>query len=567
MRNRNQHQIAFLFSLLLVLLCPARAQSPTDAEIEKLARWMTGVFDTFAQVARDEAANAPYKHVKAILKITPLNIAGMNDQGARTLYIEQALAEAEDKPYRQGIYYLHRVNGVIINRNFKLIDNATEFIGAHRNPAVLNKITKERLTPVNGCDITLTKINEERFSAIVGLHRTCKSTLRGATHMISQGEITPHYQVTLDQGFDDTGAHKWGPPPGTMGHLFMKRPATTNDSATIGGIFEICIGVRAADAQAQIRYWEQLGYRVGSEGRLTAAAAKQLYGVESNLRAIRLLQQDSEHGLIRLLVWDKPVNEGLGLVRLIAPGSRWTSTLTRDVLNLYNHAEAAARAKLPIHVVPPQWSEIYKLAQSAPFTGDIVGVRELIVLQPYTRQMFFERFGYTAPTYGKINEDAKFKTSQVTHSGLVFASDDANAVKFYSEVLGLKLAVVEKKTTYEDLDPSSRNLYDLKPGEFYYGTAVDDPRSGDTPDKAISGRMLVRRIPLAQAKENLIARAQPGSLGLSLYVYRVRGLAAYHAKVKASAAHRVSAIRRNEFGEASFSFTAPDGHVFNLLEQ
>jgi hypothetical protein len=54
---------------------------------------------------------------------------------------------------------------------------------------------------------------------------------------------------------------------------------------------------------------------------------------------------------------------------------------------------------------------------------------------------------------------------------------------------------------------------------------------------------------------------------LSLYVYRVRGLAAYHAKVKASAAHRVSAIRRNEFGEASFSFTAPDGHVFNLLEQ
>lgn len=335
---------------------------------------------------------------------------------------------------------------------------------------------------------------------------------------------------------------------------------------TIGGIFEICIGVTESEAQAQIRYWQQLGYRVGSEGALTAAEAKKLYGVASKLKSIRLLQQDSDHGLIRLLVWDQPVNEGLGLVRLMTPGSRWTSTLTRDVLNLYNHAEAAVRAKMPVHVVPPQWSEIYKLEQSAPFTGDIVGVRELIVLQPLTRNMFFQRFGYTAPTYGKINEEAKFKTSQVTHSGLVFESDDPNAVKFYGEVLGLKLTVVEKKTTYEDLDQSSRNLYDLKPGELYYGTTVDDPRAGSTPDKAVSGRMLVRRIPKGLIKENLIARSRPGSLGLSLYTYRVKGIEGMHAKVKASKATNVTAILKNEFGESSFSFVAPDGHTFTLIE-
>lgn len=347
---------------------------------------------------------------------------------------------------------------------------------------------------------------------------------------------------------------------------FPLRPAAQSAAPTIGGIFEICIGVTEAEAQNQIRFWEQLGYRVGSEGRLAAADAQKLYSVASKLRAIRLLQQDSDHGLIRLLVWDQPVNEGLGLVRLMTPGSRWTSTLTKDVLSLYNHAEAAERAKMPVKVVPPQWSEIYKLAQSAPFTGDIVGVRELIVLQPFTRNMFFERFGYTAPTYGKINEAAKFRCSQVTHSGLVFASDDPHAVQFYGEVLGLKLTVAEKKTTYEELDQSSRNLYDLKPGELYYGTTVDDPRAGSTPDKAVSGRMLVRRIPKSANQENLIVRARPGSLGLSLYTYRVSGLASYHAKVKASAAHNVTAIFRNEFGEQSFSFTAPDGHVFTLLE-
>lgn len=564
MRTRTLYPLTWLF--LLALFCPTKAQAQTDAEIAKLAQWMTGVFDTFAQARQDEAANTPYKHVRAILKVTPLNIAGMNDKGARTLYYEQALAESEDKPYRQDIYLLTREHGALVNRSFRLT-NPAEFVGAHRHPDILKKITRDRLTPIDGCSVVLTRINEDRYTGIAGLNGSCKSTLRGATHMISQIELTPTYQITLDQGFDDAGAHKWGPPPGTIGHIFMKRPATTNDSATIGGIFEICIGVKEADVQAQIRYWQQLGYRVGSEGKLTAADAKQLYGVDSDLKSIRLLHQDSDHGLIRLMVWDKPVNEGLGLVRLIAPGSRWTSTLTRDVLNLYNHAEAAARAKLPIHVVPPQWSEIYKLEQSAPFTGDIVGVRELVVLQPLTRQMFFERFGYTAPNYGKINEDAKFKTSQVTHVGLVFASDDANAVKFYGEVLGLKLTVVEKKTTYEDLDQSSRNLYDLKPGEFYYGTTVDDPRAGNTPEQAVSGRMLVRRLPVKATQKNLLAQAQPGSLGLSLYTYRVRNIATYHAKVKASAARNVTALRRNEFGEISFSFTAPDGHTFTLLEQ
>ena len=340
--------------------------------------------------------------------------------------------------------------------------------------------------------------------------------------------------------------------------------AQTPEQPTISGLYEICIGV--TDPLPQISYWEQLGYRIGPIGELSAADAWALYGVDSKLRSIRLLHQDADHGLIRLFVWGKPVNEGLGLTRLITPGSRWTSTLTRAVLQLFNHAEAAERANKPIAIVPPQWSEIYKLDQSEPFLGNIVGVRELIVLQPFTRNMFFERFGYTAPTYGKINEAAKFRCSQVTHSGLVFASDDPHAVQFYGDVLGLKLTVAEKKTTYEELDQSSRNLYDLKPGELYYGTTVDDPRAGSTPDKAVSGRMLVRRIPKSANQENLIVRARPGSLGLSLYTYRVSGLASYHAKVKASAAHNVTAIFRNEFGEQSFSFTAPDGHVFTLLE-
>lgn len=331
----------------------------------------------------------------------------------------------------------------------------------------------------------------------------------------------------------------------------------------ISGLYEICIGT--TDLLPQIAYWEQLGYRVGSVGEMDATQAMALYGVNSKVRGVRLLHQDSTHGLIRLWQWEKPTNDGLGLARMLQPGSRWSSTLTRDVMSLYNHAEAAKRAGRSVHVVAPQWSEIYKLPQSEPFTGDIVGVRELLVLQPLTRNMFFQRFGYDAPTYGKVNEAAKFRTSQVTHNGLVYASDDADTPKFYSDVLGLQLAQFDKLTTYESLDEGSRQVYSMKPGESYYGSTLNDPRNGATPDTAVSGRLLLRRIPLALKQENLIERSRPGSLGYSLFTYRVADLAAYHAKVKASQATDVTPLLKNEFGEMSFGFKAPDGHSWALV--
>jgi hypothetical protein len=331
----------------------------------------------------------------------------------------------------------------------------------------------------------------------------------------------------------------------------------------ISGLYEVCIGV--TDPLPQIRYWESLGYRVGPIGDLKADEAKALYGVNTRLRSIRLLHQDAEHGLVRLFVWEKPLNEGLGLTRLITPGSRWTSTLTRDVLQLYNHSELAAKSGAPISVVPPQWSQIYNLGKPEPFSGEAIGVRELIVLQPLTRNMFFERFGYDVPRYGRVNEAAKFKASQVTHNGLVFQSDDSEVVKFYGDTLGLKLVSVEQHQTYEKLDEGSRNLYAMKPGDEYYGTTADNPLSGRTPDSSVSGRLLLRRIPSRVKDQNLMERSRPGSLGYSLFTYRVGDIADYHAKVKSSRATNLTAVLKNEFGESSFSFIAPDGHWWTLI--
>ena len=52
--------------------------------------------------------------------------------------------------------------------------------------------------------------------------------------------------------------------------------------------------------------------RAGRFGTLEAAAARALYGVDSTLRSVRLYHQNADHGLVRLMQWERPVNDGLG---------------------------------------------------------------------------------------------------------------------------------------------------------------------------------------------------------------------------------------------------------------
>ena len=39
--------------------------------------------------------------------------------------------------------------------------------------------------------------------------------------------LKPTSITSLDRGFDEAGALKWGPRPGTIGHVFRRRPAPT----------------------------------------------------------------------------------------------------------------------------------------------------------------------------------------------------------------------------------------------------------------------------------------------------------------------------------------------------
>ncbi|MBD2339140.1 VOC family protein [Calothrix sp. FACHB-156] len=334
---------------------------------------------------------------------------------------------------------------------------------------------------------------------------------------------------------------------------------------TIQGIYEVCIGV--SEPISAIQYWEQFGYRIGQIGEFTADFSQQLYGVNSSLKSIRLYHQDADHGLIRLMVWQNPTNQGLGISSMKVKGNRWATTLTADALTILNHAEQAKAAGWDIRYSNPYWEIIYnKDRKSRPFIDPAVGVREMLLLQPLTRQVLFQRFGYTLPNYGQINQNSAFKTSQFTHMGLIVQDDSKEILKFYEDVLGLLRVRDDVETSYES-SPAGRDLFDLNPGEKFIVTAFDDPRSSVSDFLAArSGRLYIIRFPDSMNLESRFEAAQPGSLGMSLYTYRVRGIQAYCDRIRESSAQNVTNIVTNEFGEMSFSFTAPDGYYWTLVE-
>ncbi|MGK7954577.1 MAG: hypothetical protein AB4063_04845 [Crocosphaera sp.] len=336
----------------------------------------------------------------------------------------------------------------------------------------------------------------------------------------------------------------------------------TNPS--ISGLYEIAIGITAADENKLIDYWDKFGFRVNLSGNLDAEGAKKLYGVDSSLRSFRLQNQVTDRSLLRLMIWDKPVNEGLGLTSLKVVGSRWGTSLCLDVFNVANHAEDGKDLGLPIYYVPPQRNLINRPDHFIPFHDVNPCVHEMLVIQPLTRQVIFQRHDYHRPNSGIVNPNSHFKASEFVHAGLIVDCED-ETVNFYDQVLGLVRIVDNVESGY---NTASRNLLDVKkdnPNEKmfnYYFIAPgydlnhkNDIRSGNFEMLRFEGNL-----------ENKHTYSRPGCLGFSLYTLQVTDIDSYHQKVTESQATEITPIIMNEFGEKSFSFVAPDGYFWTLLE-
>ena len=335
---------------------------------------------------------------------------------------------------------------------------------------------------------------------------------------------------------------------------------------SVAGVYEACVGV--PDLLEAAAFYQAFGCRLGEMGSLAPAQAQRLYGVNSTLRSLRLLHRQADHGLVRLMQWEQPRNGGLGLGdNLRCVGSRWGVRVTSNAYNIVNHSERARQSGMAVNLIEPQFAVIGEVSgrtTSRPFRDPVIGVREMVLMTAHTRQVIFERFGYASPLYGQIDPNSLLQTSQHTHVGLMIAHDDPNILDFYEQVLGLK-RVLDENTPYENTT-GSRSIFGLEPGEGFHMVDFDDPRSGSALAERRSGKLKCVRFPANSRIADLRDRSRAGSLGYSLYTWRVADLEAMWKRVSAAGARAVTDVCDDEFGVRSFTFDAPDGY-HSLLRQ
>jgi hypothetical protein len=210
------------FALLLVvaLASPAFASGPTaDADLEELARWMTGSFSSAAQ----SQADADFLHI--VLHMA--RIWSEREDGV-WLYVEQAVAETADRPYRQRVYRVRRVGEDLFASTVFSFPDPESRAGEWRGASPLADLDPTDLKERDGCTIFMKRRADGAFEGST-LGRLCTSQLRGATWASSEVVITASSLVSWDRGWDDSGSQIWGAEKG--GYRFDRVAAASDETS------------------------------------------------------------------------------------------------------------------------------------------------------------------------------------------------------------------------------------------------------------------------------------------------------------------------------------------------
>jgi len=208
-----KHLTIIIFSLLLFSCKPEIKEVPVIVEkdedlIELLSR-MTGSFSTIKQAEKDSSYFSISLHMYPIWK----------EKEGNWLYVEQALYDKQEKPYRQRIYNISRENDSIFKSEIYTIPNQSLWVCKWDTPEVFDKLLEESLLIRNGCDVFLKKTAENTFIGKTK-GKACLSDLSGATYATSEVEINENNIISWDRGFNEKDSLVWG--ASKAGYVFDK---------------------------------------------------------------------------------------------------------------------------------------------------------------------------------------------------------------------------------------------------------------------------------------------------------------------------------------------------------
>ena len=176
-----------------------------------LVDYMTGSFSSADQAEKD----TNYFNIE--LEMVPI---WKDRQDGPWIYVEQAVAGHNDKPYRQRVYQLKNRNDGKIESFVYTIPDPLRFAGDYKNDFPLLRITPDSLTLKNGCEVVLYMTGNGYFEGET-VDKNCKSDLRGASYATSNVLIYKDKLISWDRGFDEKGNQVWGATKG--GYIFLKK--------------------------------------------------------------------------------------------------------------------------------------------------------------------------------------------------------------------------------------------------------------------------------------------------------------------------------------------------------
>ena len=196
--------IALLLSGLACCGTPTPQAPPKDVTLAQLAKLMSGHFSSAAQATEDES----YFDIR--LAMVPM--WQERDDGP-WLYVEQAVAQALERPYRQRVYRLRRIaDGLYESRVYGFPEPKSR-AGAWKKEAPLADLSPDDLEEKDGCGVVL-RLGEDGTFAGGTLGMACRNTFGGAAYATSFVTIFKDRIEAWDRGYDAANKPVWGPEAG-----------------------------------------------------------------------------------------------------------------------------------------------------------------------------------------------------------------------------------------------------------------------------------------------------------------------------------------------------------------
>lgn len=197
----KKHWIIFFLAIPVL----ATAQSRGMKELQKR---MTGHFSSEKQ-HREDSAN--YFNIQ--LTMTPV---WRQHTDGFWLYVEQAVAGSNDKPYRQRVYHVTESEPGTFRSAIYTLADPLRFAG---HPERVEALPEDSLRLKDGCDVILHLEGNQFIGGTEG--KRCPSDRKGAAYATSQVTIQRKAMISWDQGFNDKDEQVWGAEKG--GYVFRKQ--------------------------------------------------------------------------------------------------------------------------------------------------------------------------------------------------------------------------------------------------------------------------------------------------------------------------------------------------------